>query len=551
VAQGRGAARPQGKDVTFSDLEFDYVVVGAGAAGCVLAARLSENPNVRVAVIEAGGLDKDMLIRIPGANVVTGTHPAYNWNYESEPVQALGGRKLYWAQGKLVGGSSSINGMMYMRGHRRDYDNWKALGNDGWGYDDVLPYFKKSETNERGANDIHGGSGPMQVSKGQGTAPVCDMFLDAAADEGLPLTDDLNKDAAQAFGHVDLTIGKGKRSSTAAAFLHPALKRPNLTLIVNAPVKRVVIEAGIATGVVFAHEGRPRVARAVKEVILSGGAVNSPQLLMLSGVGDAGSLQRLGIKVNADSPEVGQNLQNHPMYRLMYTTTKPVSAYSHVKPWGALKAGAQYVFQRRGVLSRGLFPTSGYFHAVEGDPGSEIQVCMAPATVIRRGPGVLGILPREHGFTLLLNHGSPYSRGQVTLKSADAMAHAAISPNYFSDPRDLKILTEGAARTRAIVNQPALRNVLAKELLPARPIRSLDDIAEDILATAVTHYHAAGTCRMGADTDSVVDPQLRVRGVERLRVADASIMPVLVNGNTYAATVMIAEKAADIIKAAA
>lgn len=532
------------------DLEFDYVIVGAGAAGCVLAARLSDNPEVRVAVIEAGGLDKALLLRIPGANVVTGTHPAYNWSYETEPVQALGGRRLYWAQGRIVGGSGSINGMMYMRGHRSDYDNWRALGCDGWGYDDVLPYFKKSETNERGANDIHGDKGPLQVSKGRGTAPVCDMFLDAAEQEGLPRTDDLNKEAPEAFGHVDLTIGRGKRSSTAAAFLRPALKRPNLTLIVDAPVLRVVIEGGSATGVEFAQGSRRSVARARREVILSGGAVNSPQLLMLSGIGDAKELQQLGIKLEADRPQVGKNLQNHPMYRLMYTTTKPVSAYSHVRPWGALKAGAQYVFGRSGVLSRGLFPTSGYLRALGGDAGSEVQICMAPALVIRRGPGVLGILPKEHGFTLLLNHGSPYSRGRVTLKSADPLAHAAISPNYFSDPRDIRILAEGADRARSIVHQSALAGSLGKELLPVRPTRSVDNLCDDIRATAVTHYHAAGTCRMGADDDAVVDPQLRVRGVGRLRVADASIMPVLVNGNTYAATIMIAEKAADMIKAA-
>lgn len=533
------------------DLEFDYVIVGAGAAGCVVAARLSEDPDVRVALIEAGGLDNGLLLKIPGANVVTGTNPAYNWSYETEPVQALGGRRLYWAQGRIVGGSSSINGMMYMRGHRGDYDRWRALGCEGWGYEDVLPYFKKSETNERGASDIHGDKGPLQVSKGQGTAPVCDMFLAAAEDEGLSVTDDLNKDAPEAFGHVDLTIGRGRRSSASAAFLHPALRRSNLTLIVDAPVLRVIIERGLATGVEFAHDGRHKVARASREVILSGGAVNSPQLLMLSGIGDASRLQQLGIKVAADRSEVGKNLQNHPMYRLMYTTTKPVSAYSHVRPWGALKAGAQYVFGRSGVLSRGLFPTSGFFHAEKGDAGSEIQVCMAPALVIRRGPGVLGILPREHGFTLLLNHGSPYSRGHVSLKTADPLAHATIAPNYFSDPRDIRILAEGADRARAIVNTPALSGSLGRELLPNTPIRSFQDLCADIRATTVTHYHAAGTCRMGADADSVVDPQLRVRGVDRLRVADASVMPVLVNGNTYAATMMIAEKAADMIKAAA
>jgi len=533
-----------------ADSEFDYIVVGAGAAGCVLAARLSEDPGVRVAVLEAGGLDNAPLIRIPGANVVTGTHPAYNWSYQSEPVPDLAGRQLYWAQGRIVGGSSSINGMMYMRGHRSDYDNWSALGCAGWGYDDVLPAFKKSETNERGANDIHGDAGPLQVSKGYGTAPVCDMFLEAAAECGFPLTDDPNKDAPQAFGHVDMTIGKGRRSSTSAAFLRPALSRKNLVLFANAPVLRIVFASHVAVGVEYQQAGERKTLRAAREVILSGGAVNTPQLLMLSGIGDAARLKELGIPVKADRAEVGRNLQNHPMYKLMYTTSKPVSAYRYVQPWGALKSGLQYVLGRRGVLSRGVFPTTGYFHAEEGDPSSEVQVCMAPALVIRRGPGVFGLLPTEHGFTLLLNHGAPFSRGEVRLKSADPLAHAAIMPNYFSDPRDIRVLARGAEKLREIVLSTRLGMSIGRELQPAAPIRSIDDICDDIRATAATHYHPAGTCRMGADAAAVVDPQLRVRGVERLRVADASIMPVIVNGNTYAATVMIGEKAADLIKTA-
>lgn len=528
--------------------EFDYVIVGAGAAGCVLAARLAEDKDVTVGVFEAGGPDSALILGIPGANVVTGTHPAYNWSYETEPVAELGGRKLYWAQGRVVGGSSSINGMMYLRGHRADYDRWKALGCEGWGYEDVLRCFRMSETNERGASELHGGDGPLQVSKGRGTAPVCDIFLEAASDAGYPLTDDLAKDAPQAFGHVDLTIGKGRRSSAAAAFLLPALRSGRITLFTGAQTLKVLISGVAATGIAYIQQGKHRTALARREVILCGGAVNSPQLLMLSGIGDPEHLAEHGIKTIVALPEVGRNLQNHPMYKLMYTVTKPVTAYSYARPFGAALAGLQYVFGRAGVLSRGLFPTSGFVQADEGNPETEVQVCMAPALVIRRKPGVLGILPTEHGFTLLLNHGSPFSRGAVRLKSANPLAHAAIEPNYFSDPRDIGILARGALKTREIVRSGALGKMLGRELQPAAPTTTQSEVEADIRATAATHYHPGGTCRMGGDAQSVVDPSLRVRGVERLRVADASIMPVMVNGNTYAASMMIGERAAELIR---
>ncbi|TKT75770.1 GMC family oxidoreductase N-terminal domain-containing protein [Aquamicrobium sp. LC103] len=529
--------------------EFHYVIVGAGAGGCVVAARLAENRDLRIALLEAGGGDDAMIMRIPGANVVTGTDPRFNWSYQTEPVPQLEGRGLYWAQGRVVGGSGSINGMMYMRGHRSDYDRWEREGAKGWGYDDVLPYFRKSETNERGASELHGGSGPLQVSRGQGTAPVCDMFLESAAASGFALTDDLNAEASEAFGHVDLTIGRGLRSSTSAAYLRPAMRRGNITLLTHATVTRVVIDAGEARGVEFVQNGERRQLAASRGVVLCGGAVNSPHLLMLSGVGDADHLREQGIKVAVDSPEVGSNLQNHPMYRLMYATTAPVSAYTHARPLGAVRAGLQYIFSRTGVLSRGLFPTSGYFHADAGDPLSEVQVSMAPAIVSRRKPGLLGILPKEHGFTLLLNQGSPFSRGEVRLKSGDPLAHAAILPNYFSDPRDIGIVARAALRVQELVRAGPLGRVLGRRMQPAGSATTQAEFEADIRATAVTHYHAAGTCRMGSDARAVVDPQLRVNGVARLHVADASVMPVLVNGNTYAPTIMIAEKAADLIRA--
>jgi choline dehydrogenase len=525
----------------------DYVIVGAGAAGCVLAARLTENPDVSVVLLEAGGSDSNPMIGIPGANVVTGTKPAFNWNYQSEPVAGLNGRSINWAQGRIVGGSSSINGMMYVRGKSRDYDGW---GVDGWRYTDVLPLFRRSETNEREESALHGGSGPLQVSIGRSTAPVCDLFLEAASEAGYARTDDLNAvQDGEAFGHVDMTIGKGRRSSAASAFLRPARRRPNLTLVTDAQATRVLVKKGVARGVEYIHRGQRMIVRAAREVVLAGGAVNSPQLLMLSGIGPADHLRQHGIAAVADRPGVGENLQNHPMYRILHATTKPVTAYSHLSPRGLFTAGWQYAFGRRGLLSRGLFPTSGFLYAEDGRPETEIQVSMAPALVIRRRPGVLGTLPKEHGFTLLLNHGSHFSRGRVRLKSADPLAHAAIDPNYFSDPRDITILARGAERVRDMLRRPAMAAVLGREIQPKGPIRSLADIEADIRATTITHYHPGGTCRMGADDDAVVDPQLRVRGIEGLRVADASIMPVMINGNTYAAAMMIGEKAADLIGA--
>lgn len=526
--------------------EFDYVIVGAGASGCVLAARLAEDRAVTVALLEAGGMDSHPLIAIPGANVVTGTKPALNWSYQSEPVPGLGGRSIYWAQGRVVGGSSSINGMMYVRGPARDYDGWNI---DGWRFRDVLPLFRRSETNERGASDIHGDGGPLAVSVGRSTAPVCDLFLEAAGQAGYPLTDDLNKDRTEVFGHVDMTIGRGRRSSAASAFLRPALMRPNLTLVTGAHAARILVEAGRARGVDYVANGRLETLRASREVVLCGGAVNSPHLLMLSGIGPADDLRAHGIAVAADRAQVGEGLQNHPMYRILHATTKPVSAYSHLSPKGLFAAGWDYAVRRGGVLSRGLFPTSGFLFAEEGRPETEIQVSLAPALVIRRRPGLIGTLPQEHGFTLLLNHGSPFSRGSVRLKSADPLAPAAIHPNYYDDPRDIDILARGAERVRDMVRQPAMAAVLGREIQPVGPIRNRADIEADIRATTVTHYHAGGTCRMGTDDNSVVDPQLRVRGVDGLRVADASIMPVMVNGNTYAAALMIGEKAADLIRA--
>lgn len=530
--------------------DFDYVIVGAGAAGCALAARLSEDSDVSVALIEAGGKGRSLLIDIPGANVVTGAHPLFNWSYETEPVPALDHRRLFWAQGRALGGSSAINGMMYLRGRPHDYDGWAAMGCVGWAYADVLPYFRKSEANERGADALHGADGPLQVSRGRGAAPICDLFLDAMRVSGVPVVDDLCADLPEACGHVDQTLARGRRSSAASAYLAPARRRRNLTIFTRTRALRVAIEKGTAVGVVCAHGKEERVIRAERDVVLCGGATNSPQLLMLSGVGPADELQAAGLTPRVDLPGVGRNLQNHPMLKLVYGCSAPVTSYSHVQPLGALAAVARYLLWREGPLSRGVFPTAGWLRADRDLPETEVQFCMAPAPVMRRGPGVRGILPDRHGFTVLANLARPFSRGAVGLRSADPLAAPAIRPDFFSDPRDFDTLAAGVERLRSMILDGPLKDVVDAELQPLGPIANRDDLIREIRANAATHYHPVGTCRMGGDDGAVVDPQLRVRGVDRLRVVDASVMPVIPSANTYAPTLMVAERAADLMKAA-
>lgn len=526
---------------------FDYVIVGGGTAGCVIAARLAADRSRTVLLLEAGGRDGNPMIGVPGANVVTGTMPAINWNDASEPAEALGGRSLYWAQGRVLGGSGSINGMMHARGRPEDYDGWQAAGCPGWGHEAVLPYFRRAETHWRGPSRLHGSRGPLKVGRGRATAPICDLLLAAAREKGVAIADDFADAPAEAFGHVDLCIGEGRRSSTASAYLRGLRPGPNLVVRTRAVATSLIFEGSRAAGVKFRVGGRHEIVGARREVILCAGAINSPELLLRSGIGPAGELQALGVPVRADAPEVGRNLQNHPMYRLMYSCSKPVTAYSHVQWPGALRAAAAYVLARRGPLASGLFPTAGFLQAIPGDPESLVQICMAPALVIRRRPGVFGVLPQRHGFTLLLNQCLPYSRGRVTLRSTDPGERPVIAHGYFSDERDIDVLAAGVARMRDLMQAPSLKEVIEAEIQPVGPITGPDALKVDIRATCVTHYHAAGTCRMGADARSVVDPELRVRGLEGLRVADASIMPRLIRGSTFAPTVMIAERASDFI----
>jgi choline dehydrogenase len=531
--------------MTSHSSSYDYIIVGAGSAGAVLASRLSEKPNVRVLLAEAGGWDRDPTLHIPGAIVRNVANPKFNWGYKTEPQAHLDNRQLVWPRGKLVGGSSSINGMIYIRGHARDYDIWRQMGCTGWGYDEVLPYFRKAETSARGETEFHGGGGPLKVMRGEPGNPVCSAFVDAAGQAGYPISDDFNGADQEGFGHFDCTIHKGRRFSTATAYLRPALKRGNLTVITRATAQRVIVENGVAKGVAFSVDGEARTIYADREVILCGGAINSPQLLMLSGIGPADHLRSVGIDVVCDAPDVGGNLQDHIAYKYQIECPEPVTAYKYLSPFHAGVAGLTYLVNGSGVLGRTALPTGGFFKTSPDLELPDIQIQVSVAMVPAPSSGRR--FPDRHGFTVYVNQGRPMSRGQIRLRSNDPAALPLIDPRYFSEPEDMDVLLRGIEATADILRQPALKRYHGRQAEPGPEVVSREGLIAEIRQKATSTYHPVGTCRMGADDRSVVDDKLRVRGVSALRVVDASVMPTLINGNTNAPTIMVAEKAADLL----
>jgi choline dehydrogenase-like flavoprotein len=529
---------------------WDYVVVGAGAAGCVVAGRLSQTmPDARVALIEAGGARLRLATRIPGTALIASASPRRNWNYETEPVPALNGRTLRWFQGRILGGSGSINGMLYLRGHSLEYDQWAQLGCHGWSFDDVLPYFKKAETNERGANAWRGNSGPITVKPSRLDLPICEAFLAAAGEAGFPVVDDLNTDVAEGFGRFDTNIANGRRASTAIGYVQPARRRGNLDLLSETVAARIVIEGGRACRLEIVKDRVRATIREEREIILCGGTVNSPQLLMLSGVGPADELSRHGIPVVADAPEVGCNLRNHPYHALRFACSQPVTAYKYLNARAALGVGLRYAVSGGGSLGESYIATGGYMRSDPALAISDTIVVMAPALITRGGVGWrLGdLFPRRHGFTVMVGSGRPLSRGRIRLRSSDPTAHPRIFPEYFSEPEDLRALARSVHRMRDMMHGAAIRDLIEAELAPGPIANDQAAIEGDIRAHAMTYFHPSGTCRMGSDPTAVVDPRLRVIGVEGLRVADASIMPAALNACTHAPTIMIGEKAAAMI----
>jgi choline dehydrogenase len=528
--------------------EFDYIVTGAGSAGCAVAARLSESGRYRVLLLEAGGKDRNPWIHVPMGFSRLFADPHVNWMYESEPEATLGGRTMYQPRGKVLGGTSSINGMVYMRGNAADYDEWRQRGCTGWDYDSVLPFFKKAENQQRGPGEFHGVGGPLTVSDQPRRYELADRVVAAAIEAGLPPNDDFNGAQQEGAGYFQSTTGKSRRWSTATAYLRPARDRSNLIVRPNAHATRVLIENGAAIGVTYLSGGASRSARARGEVIVCGGVFNSPQLLQLSGIGPADLLQRMGIEVVRDAPAVGSHLQDHFYVRLAYRCTKAITmnALANSLPRKVL-AMARYVLFRSGPLAANGV-TAGAFG--RSDPRLErpdLQFNFSPFSYASRGPS--GAVAHDFpGFSLSAVHLRPDARGTVLLKSPDPMAPPAIRFNFLQTRYDIQALTAGMRMVRAFTEQPSLAPYVAEEIVPGPRVNTDAEFEASIRLNALSNLHPVGTCRMGLEgSDSVVDPRLRVHGVGRLRVVDAAIMPTVPAGNTNAPTIMIAEKAASMI----
>lgn len=526
-------------------MEYDYIIVGAGSAGCVLAARLTETPGVRVLLLEAGPADRSWRIDMPAAVGSLLATDRFNWSYVSEPEPFLDGRRLTHPRGRVLGGSSSINGMVYVRGHAHDYDNWARLGARGWSYAEVLPYFIRAERHMAGSDPYHGAEGPLSVfAPDPQASPLTAAFMRAAQQAGYPLTRDVNGEQQEGFGRIDRTTRDGRRWSAARAYLHPAADRPGLVTCTGALVQRIVLAKGRAVGVEYSIRGARVTAYADAEVIISGGAINSPQILQLSGIGAAAHLRRVGIEPVCDLPGVGAHLNDHPDIVIQHRCAQPVSLFQFNRGVGKLLTGLRWFVRHDGIAASNHFEVGGFIRSRAGVGFPDLQLTFMPLAI---KPGTVEDVG-THSYQVHIDLMRPRSLGQVRIRSTDPATPPSILFNYLQDPQDVRDLRASVRLTREILAQPALAPFRGEELSPGSRAQSDAEIDSFVRQGLETCYHPVGTCRMGASADCVVDEQCRVHGIAGLRVVDASVMPAIVSGNTNAPTIMIAEKASDLIR---
>jgi choline dehydrogenase len=533
-----------GRDTPETIGEADFVVVGAGSAGCTIAARLSEDPGTRVILLEAGGEDTNRWIHIPLGFGKTFADPSVNWCFETEPDAGASGRKVFWPRGKVLGGSSSINGMVYIRGQAEDFDHWRQLGNTGWSFDEVLPYFRRSEHQMRGADKFHGTGGPLCVSD-VAKHPICEAFIAATTELGFARNDDFNGASQDGVGYHQTTTRNGKRCSTAVGYLRPAMQRANLSVITSALTEKVLFEGQSAVGVTFRREGRLCTARAAREVILCGGAVNSPQLLLLSGVGPQEHLTEFGIPVVHHLPGVGKSLQDHYSAPIKLRCKLPITVNDvMLSNARKLKAGLEYYVLHRGPLSMISSPAALFARTRPELASSDVKISISPFSAERPQDG----LHRFSGFTSIAYQLRPESRGEIKLKSSDPSDAPAVYPNYLATETDQRTIVAGLKLIRRILATPQMQVLIEAEFQPGTAVESDEELLDYARHRGGTVYHPTSTCKMGTDPMAVVDAELRVHGIDGLRVADASIMPTVVSGNTNAAAIMIGERAADMVR---
>jgi choline dehydrogenase len=525
---------------------YDYVIVGGGSAGCVLAARLTETPGVRVLLLEAGPGDRSWQIDMPAAVASLISSDRFNWSYFSEPEPFLDGRRLSHPRGRVLGGSSSINGMVYIRGHALDYDNWARNGVPGWSYADVLPYFIRAERHMGGGNTYHGANGPLAVFAPDVEAtPLTAAFIRAAQEAGYPLTKDVNGEQQEGFGRIDRTTYNGRRWSAARAYLRPILDRSGLVVEVNALVHRVIVDNGRAVGVEYCvRGGAKQTVHAEAEVLVCGGAINSPQILQLSGIGPAEHLRQVGIRPVSDLPGVGEQLNDHPDIVVQHRCRQPVSLYRFNRGLGKIITGLKWFIRHDGIAASNHFEAGGFIRSRPGIEFPDLQLTFMPLAI---KPGTVEDVG-GHSYQVHIDLMRPRSRGRIRIRSADPTAPPSILFNYLQDPLDRLDLRAAVRLTREILAQPALASFRGPELSPGEHVQSDAEIDAYIRQGVETCYHPVGTCRMGLTSDCVVDTHCRVHGIAGLRVVDASVMPSIVSGNTNAPTIMIAEKASDLIR---